>query len=172
MLGQITGESIKSAISLRLRNKYAVSNDQTKTVTYPTIYKEKMVENMVKPCFFIWTMDVSQEKELRNNYTRAYQMNIRYHPVDKDGRCYENLCEKGNELLDYLSQISLPIIVGYDANDNAIVDDKPIYGTQMSFTITDDVLQVYVTYSIRAKQQLPKDIPMQTLKIEENEKEE
>lgn len=104
MVGEITGESIKSAIALKLKSTFAKNIDSP-----PIIYKEKMVQGMKKPCFFIWTMDIEQTKGLMNQYRRVYQMNVRYHPVDDDPKLYETLGEIGNKLLEHLDTISLPV---------------------------------------------------------------
>ena len=70
------GESIKSAISLKIKSNFAITSGEPPITIYPTIYKEQMVQGMDKPSFFIWQMDVEQEKLMRNNYERVYQMNV------------------------------------------------------------------------------------------------
>ncbi len=150
--GQIIGETIKSAISLKIRSAFATTSGTPPVITYPTIYKEKVVQGMIKPCFFVWTMDVEQEKLMRNNYERVYQMNVRYHPEDNDLKCYQTLADIGNKLLEYLTQIEVPIFLGrYDTEGEPIEDMKSIRGSQMSFNIVDDVLQVFVTYVVKMK---------------------
>jgi len=151
-VGQITGETVKSAISLKIRSAFATSSGTPPVTTYPTIYKEKVVQGMIKPCFFVWAMDVEQEKLMRNNYERVYQMNVRYHPEDNDLKRYQVLADIGNKLLEYLTQIEVPIFLGrYDNEGEPIEDMKPIRGSQMSFKIVDDVLQVFVTYVVKMK---------------------
>ena len=57
------GESIKSAIALKLKSGFAYTNEDSPPITiYPNIYKEKVVQGMKKPAFFIWVMEVSQEE--------------------------------------------------------------------------------------------------------------
>ena len=166
MVGEITGESIKSAIALKIRSSFAVTTGEPPIAIYPTIYKEKVVQDMKKPCFFIWVMDVSQEKLMRNNYERLYQMNIRYHPEEKDPKTYETLADIGNKLLDYLTNINVPIFLGrYDGEGNPIEDSKPITGRQMNYEIKEDVLQMYVTYKIKAKQLMEEVPEMEQLEI-------
>ena len=166
MVGEITGESIKSAISLKLRSRFAVTTGEPPITSYPTIYKEKIVQDMKKPSFFIWVMDVSQEKLMRNNYQRTYQMNIRYHPEEKDPQTYETLADIGNKLLDYLTTIDVPIFLGrYDGQGNPIEDSKPVIGKQMNFEIKEEVLQMYVTYVVKAKQLMEEVPDMQELEI-------
>lgn len=166
MVGEITGESIKSAIALKIRSSFAVTTGEPPITIYPTIYKEKVVQDMKKPCFFIWVMDVSQEKLMRNNYERLYQMNIRYHPEEKDPKTYETLADIGNKLLDYLTTIDVPIFLGrYDGEGNPIEDSKPITGRQMNYEIKEDVLQMFVTYKLKAKQALEAVPDMEQLEI-------
>lgn len=169
MVGEITGESIKSAIALKLRSSFAITTGEPPITIYPNIYKEKVIQGMKKPCFFIWVMDVSQEKLMRNNYTRDYQMNIRYHPEEKDSKTYETLSDIGNKLLDKLTLIDVPIFLGrYDSDGEPIEDKKPVRGIQMSFEIKEDVLQFYVTYNIKAKQWIDKVPEMESLEIIQN----
>ncbi|MFA5638825.1 MAG: DUF6838 family protein [Anaerovoracaceae bacterium] len=169
MVGEITGESIKSAIALKLRSSFAITNGTPSITIYPNIYKEKVIQGMKKPCFFIWVIDVSQKKLMCNNYTRDYQMNIRYHPEEKDSKTYETLSDIGNKLLDKLTLIDVPIFLGrYDSDGEPIEDKKPVRGIQMSFEIKEDVLQFYVTYNIKAKQWIDKVPEMESLEIIQN----
>lgn len=164
--GQITGETVKSAISLKIRSAFATTSGTPPVTTYPTIYKEKVVQGMIRPCFFVWTMDVEQEKLMRNNYERVYQMNVRYHPEEKDPKTYETLADIGNKLLDYLTTINVPIFLGrYDGQGNPIEDSKPVTGMQMSYEITEDVLQMFVTYKLKAKRALEAVPEMEQLEI-------
>ena len=79
-------------------------------------------------------------------------MNVRYHPEDNDLKRYQTLADIGNKLLEYLTQIEVPIFLGrYDIEGEPIEDRKPIRGSQMSFKIVDDVLQVFVTYVVKMK---------------------
>ena len=165
MVGEITGESIKSAIALKIKSSFANTNGSPPI----TIYKEKIVQGMKKPCFFVWVMDVSQEKIMRNVYTRDYQMNIRYHPEEKDTKTYEILSDIGNKLLGILTTIDVPIFLGrYGTDGEPIEDKKPVRGIQMSFEIKEDVLQFYVTYNIKAKQVVDEVPEMESLEIIQN----
>ncbi|NMA84751.1 MAG: hypothetical protein GX962_12925 [Epulopiscium sp.] len=170
MVGEIKGESIKSAIALKLRSGFAYTNSDTPPITiYPNIYKEKIVQGMKKPAFFIWVMDVRQEKLMRNNYERFYQMNIRYHPEENDTTTYETLADIGNKLFEVLLTIDVPIDLGRkDSEGKPIEDKKPVRGSQMDFTIQDDILQFFVTYKIDAKQYQDKGPEMETLEIINN----
>lgn len=166
MVGEVVGESIKSAIALKIRNGFAVTSGTPPVTTYPTIYKEQIVENMVKPSFFVWTMDAEQVWLMGSYYQRVYQMNIRYHTTDNDLKAYENLSAVGNTLLEVLRMIDVPIFLGrYDNLENPIEDKKPVYGKLMSYKITDGVLQLYVTYVIKTKHKSEEVPDMETLEI-------
>lgn len=167
MVGEIKGESIKSAIALKLRSGFAYTdNDTPPSIVYPNIYKEKIVQGMKKPAFFIWVMEVSQEKKLGNNYERFYQMNIRYHPKEDDTTTYETLADIGNKLMEVLLTIDVPIDLGEkDLEGRPVEGLKPVRGSQMDFTIQDDVLQFFVTYKIDIKLYQEKGPDMETLDI-------
>lgn len=147
MAGEVTGESIKSAISLKIKSRFAQTSGEPPISIYPTIYKEKVVQGMEKPCFFIWVVDVTQDKIARGLYTIEYQMNIRYHGQDDDPNAYSTLSDIGHKLLEALVSIDVPILVA-----EGVEGTKPVYGKQMDFKIVEDVLQVFVTYSIRARE--------------------
>lgn len=144
MAGEITGETIKSAIAIKVHNTFAVTNGTPPITTYPTIYKEKIIQDMNKPCFFIWIMEGGSEKRMNDNYDLTYQMNIRYHPKDHDEKAYENLSHIAIDLVEALSSIEVPILV------NDIPVDKKVRGTQITYEIVDGVLQFYVTYKLKA----------------------
>lgn len=162
MSGSVTGELIKSAIARNITKNISLQNN-----TPFKVYKEKTVQSFNKPSFFIWVMDVSQRKLMNNNYERYYQMNIRFHTVDDNPKEYEELSDIGNKLLYSLALLDVPILV-FDALSNKTIEqNKPIKGTQMSFNIVDGVLQMFVTYTIKAKQVLAEAPTMQGLKIED-----
>jgi hypothetical protein len=154
---EITGEIIKSAIARKISSDFALANSQTK------IYKEKIVQNWNKPCFFIWTVDVSQEKLMNNNYSLIYQMNVRFHPRDDDKTTYETLCGIGTMLFETLSEIELPLMVYVDGG--IAEQNKPVRGTQMSYQVTDDVLQFFVTYTLKVMKGGSSRITMENLEV-------
>lgn len=156
---EITGESVKSAIARKLAADFG---SQTPA---PKLYKEQILQNLVKPYFFIWIMDVSQEKLMNRNYTLAYQMNIRYHPKDEDTATYETLSSVAIKLFETLSTIELPVLTLID--DVEVEQLKPVVGSQMNYSINDGVLQFYVTYNLRVmKDRIPRVI-MNNLEVNE-----
>ena len=147
MAGEITGEIIKSAISRNIRQNITLKN----SATYK-IYKERTVQGFAKPSFFIWAIDVEQQSVSKGVYNRIYQMNIRYHTQDSTPKLNEELNELGNKLLYHLAILDVPILDIDETTQKQKEITRPVKGTQMSFNIVEDVLQVYVTYTIRVKQ--------------------
>ena len=156
-VGNLLGESIKSAIAKKIA---------TSISPIPTMYKEPIPQGMVLPSIFIRTLEVSQEKMIGTTFNRAYQMNIRYHPVTDDPTINENLEAMANKLMVYLSWIEVPIFLGnYDDEDQPIEELKPVVGRQMDYTITDNVLQLFVTYSVRGKTLPSAAVTMQHVEV-------
>ena len=142
-IGQITGETVKSAISLKIRSAFATTSGTPPVTAYPTIYKEKVVQGMIKPCFFVWTMDVSPVKRMNNSFELLYQMNIRYEPSENDEEKYKSCMNAAMTLTEALSSINVPI----DVDGEEVL--KQVYGRNMEFSITDDVLQFFASYTLR-----------------------
>lgn len=146
MPAEVTGEIIKSAIARKITEQFSVD-------TKPIIYKEQILQGFKKPSFFIWTVDVSQQKQMLNNFTRSYEMNVRYHAEDNRTDLYEHLCSVGSQLLECLSIIVLPA-VQQQLDGTEVEVQLPLYSRKLNFKITDDVLQVYVTYDIKTKKHI------------------
>lgn len=155
MNGEITGEIIKSAISLKIKDTFKTG--VTPNIVYPTIYKEEIKQNLSKPYFFIWAVDVESQKISRNIYEITYQMNVRYHGIDNDPKEYQNLTDKGNRLAEALNTIDVPIWNGTEEIK------LPVFSRRLDYKITDGVLQCFVTYVIRAKARLAVGPKMGTL---------
>ncbi len=137
LVGAIKSETVKSAIAAKLISSF----------TSPTIYKEKVLGGIIKPCFFILTVDLEQKQLMRNNYNRTYQMNVRYHPEEDDEQSYEHLTSVGTKLMTALQHIDLPMFLGnYDVVTGKPIEEVlPVKGTQINFRITDSVLLFFVT---------------------------
>lgn len=140
--GQIVGETVKSAIALKIRSAFAVTSGTPPVTIYPTIYKEKVVQGMTKPCFFVWTMDVTPLKRMNNRYEFTHQMNVRYEPADTDETPYETCMSVALALTEALDTIDVPIAI------NGVETEKQVRGKELSFNITDGVLQFFVSYTL------------------------
>lgn len=153
MNGQITGELIKSAIAKQIK----ASHDAK-------IYKEQIVQNFSRPCFFIWTITVEQRQLTRQLFERIYMMEVRYHAQEEDARLYETLCEIGNKLAFELKSIDVPILVRGESEE-LIEQLLPVKGTEIEFKVSDDVLIFNVNYNVKMRLPSTQQIPMQTLDI-------
>lgn len=98
-----------------------------------TIYSEQIKSNMKKPCVFISLLNFEEDKIMANRYFQKLSFNVSYYPL-------ENLCKNeeffdiGTKIKDSLEQIK--------TMDN----DTLLNGTNMSFTVKDGYLNVFVTY--------------------------
>lgn len=162
MAGKITGEIIKSAIARKLSASFNADGKPYK------IYKERIVQGMQRPCFFIWTVVVEQTKVARNVYEWHYQMQIRHHLPDNEASDFEQLCEIGTQMLQALNTIDVPILVRNDEQE-LVETTLPVFGKKMEYKIDDDdVLLLYVTYDIRVSKQQDERNPMSSVTINEN----
>lgn len=141
MTGEVFGDIIKNSMADKI-NSYFES---------PTMYKEQIVQGLRKPSFFIWQTNLGQTKRMGRTFDRLYQMNVRYHPQDDLPNEYEHLCDVQNKLLECLSIIDVPMLTS-DNNGGYIAKQLPVIGTQMDSSISDGVLQVFVSYKITVKQ--------------------
>lgn len=146
---RLTGETVKSAIAKKIRSEFA-------TDSYPTIYKERSVQGMEKPCFFICVLETTQEKRMQESYRRTYRMNIRYHP-NNGPRIREELGEVENRLLGVLASLPLELSTG----------SFVVRGKQMEGKIVENVLQVFVSYTINYTLKSVHAQTMERVEIEE-----
>lgn len=157
-VGVIEGETLKSAIAKKI-----VASLAPATVK---IYKEPQVQGMVLPAIFIRTLNVSHEKQMGDTYHRAYQMNVRYHPTTNDLSVNQTLEAMAHKLLMFLTWVYVPIFLGnYNEEDEPIEEMKPVVGRQIDYSITDGVLQLFVTYNLRGKILPPDGAKMQQIEV-------
>lgn len=168
MVGEIVGESIKSAIAKRIRTAFQVTSGTPPVTTYPTVYKEEIPEGFVRPSFFIETVEVNQRRIIREVYERTYLMNIRHHAAIGP-KTNEDLELIANKLLEEMATIEVPIFNGvYDEHDVPVASLLPVRGFDSNYNIRENVLQVYISYRIRAKKLLPAETPMAVFESTEN----
>jgi hypothetical protein len=111
-----------SAITITLKNKYPET----------TIYKEKILQGFIKPCFFVTCLNSEQNKTAQLKYDREYLFNVRYH-MESPERV--ELLIKGEELQEALQELK---------KNNEI-----LIGKNLNYEIVDDVLQFFVSYKQR-----------------------
>lgn len=143
-VGQLTGETIISSIALAIRSFFATGT--APDIKYPKIYKERTVEGFYRPCFFIWSLPVETEKLLRDLYKKKFQMVVRYHPETGTDTTYEKLRQAGEDLVECLESINVPITI--NGTDEILL---PVRGKDIEYKIEDGILQFFVTYIVQAK---------------------
>lgn len=119
---QVTSESIKSAVARELKKKYPNVN----------LYKNKVKQGLKYPCFFIAQINTSNTKVSKDKYELDYLLNIRYHDEDPTR---VKLDEVGFTLLGILERID--------------TENLYLFGRNLRYEITDDVLIFYVNYKVR-----------------------
>ena len=119
----IMGETVKTGVIKALKAKYP---------NVP-IYKEKVVQNMAVPCFFVMQLPVRSRSRMNTRKEKTHSIHVRYHP---EKFSYEEMDQAGTELLDLLSEIILD-------------DGLPVYGNELSYEISaEGYLMALADYKI------------------------
>lgn len=125
----LIGEVIRSAIVVKLRELFPDI----------TVYKEKIEQGIRYPHFFILPLNTTYEKELGLRGWVYYQVNIRYRPTQDFNSKYSDLEQVGTDLMWALDTIT---VAGY-----------PLRGRDMNYQIVDGVLQFFINFRMRIKQE-------------------
>lgn len=173
MFGEVKGEKIKSAISKKLYETFKIEDiNNPSTFICDKIYKEKTVQGVERPSFFIYILDVQLEKRIFDKYELAYNVVIRYEIEERDDNNYEKLNEVGNVLFCNLKTIDIEIPAYYiDENQEKQVVTMPLRGSRMEYITQDNILQFFVTYKFRVWEYKEKGQDMQVVKTNVTKKE-
>ena len=144
-MSAITGIDVVSQISEILSTSFP--NEIT------TVYINTPMQDMEKPCFFIQQITTSNDKQLRKIANRRYFMDIRVHPAENNDTIRTWLYDIGDRLFTVLNYIT--------------ISGQRVYGRNMRFEITDNVLHFFVDYSFRVTQLEDEGIKMRTLETDE-----
>lgn len=125
----LIGEVIRSAVAVRLKEIFPTI----------TVYKEKIEQGVKYPHFFILQLNTTKEKELGQRGWIYYQLNIRYRPNQDFNSKYGELEQYGTDLMWALDTIN---VAGY-----------PLQGRDMNYQIVDGVLQFFINFRMRIKQE-------------------
>ena len=127
-MAPLTGETIISAISLKIRSSFS-------TQEISNIYKNKPLQGMKTPSVFIHQINVNDENQMRNSSNRQYILDVRVHPSSHEKRVYSWLNNISERMRSVLNKI--------------VVDNKPLKYNSIECKIEDDVLHCIVYYSFR-----------------------
>ena len=147
---KVIGESIKSAISIKLGEIFG-----TDTIRY-----KESVTNLQYPNFFIYQVSVDGQPDTRNKLNLNYLINIRYRYVE-DIKTVTDLEQK-------LDEIGLKLITEL----NTIKLGRIVRVTDKRYEKVDGVLQFFCNIPLRIEYELNEEQKMQLLKLYENLKKE
>lgn len=135
---ELKSSTIISSITRKLKDNF---NDCQ-------IYKDKKLQGLKKPCFFVFNLNSFQNRSSKDIFTKEHLINIRFH---SDFNRAE-IDETAFELLDILSEIK---------NDELIL--RPI--REITYEIQDNVLQMFIPYKLRVFKESEKGIDMNEVNI-------
>ena len=129
---EFTGEVIKSAISRKIKAEIPTAK----------IYKEKPVQSMLMPSYYIEILDVGMVSQGNGYFMLTYQMCIRYNPKLPNSELNTELECQRLYLMGAVSRLQIP----FSGNRAIMINAQDIEGK-----VTDNVLQVYFTYDVRVR---------------------
>lgn len=135
---EIKSNTIVSAITRTLKDNF---NDTQ-------IYKDKKLQGLKKPCFFVFNLNSSQSKATKDIFKREHLINIRFHSEYTRAE----IDEVAFKLLDLLSEVK---------NEKFIL--RPT--REITYEVQDGVLQMFIPYKIRVFKANDKDINMSGINI-------
>ena len=147
---KVIGESIKSAISIKLGEIFG--NDVIR-------YKES-ITNIQYPNFFIYQVSANIESDTRNRWNIDFLINIRYRYA-KDVATVSDLEQK-------LDAIGLQLMTEFDS----IKLGRPIKVVNSRYEKVDGVLQFFCNIPLRIQKDLTEEQKMQLLELIEKLKKE
>lgn len=147
---EVIGESVKSAISIKLGQIFGTGVKR---------YKES-ITNMQYPNFFIYQVSQDITPDTRNRWNINYLMNIRYRYVED--------IETVTNIEQQLDAISLQLLTEF----TEIQLERPVKVKNARCEKADGVLQFFFNVLVRIKRELTEDEKMELLKLNERLKEE
>ena len=91
------GNDLITGVMTRLRDTFGEDT---------TVYFDEVKQELNEPCFFVRTLEVSQELVVRNRYRRVYHMDIEYHPEDRQQTARE-IADVANDMLMAMEYIHI-----------------------------------------------------------------
>lgn len=133
---EIKSNTIVSSITRKLKDNFPEFN----------IYKDKKLQGLKKPCFFVFNLNSEQSKFNKDIFNRESLINVRFH----SDYSRPDIDDMAFNLLDILSDIQ---------NGELIL--RPI--REITYEVTDGVLQMFIPYKIRVFKQTDNGVNMNTL---------
>jgi hypothetical protein len=133
------GNDLITGVMTRLRDTFGEDT---------TVYFDEVKQELNEPCFFVRTLEVSQELVVRNRYRRIYHLDIEYHPEDRQQTARE-IADVANAMLMAMEYIH--------------IGDNLTRGTNIRYEVQDKVLHFFVDYDFFVFKVLEEEEYMETL---------
>ncbi len=133
------GNDLITGVMTRLRDTFGEDT---------TVYFDEVKQELNEPCFFVRTLEVSQELVVRNRYRRVYHLDIEYHPEDRQQTARE-IADVANTMLMAMEYIH--------------IGENLTRGTNIHYEVQDKVLHFFVDYDFFVFKVLEEEEYMETL---------
>ena len=133
------GNDLITGVMTRLRDTFGEDT---------TVYFDEVKQELNEPCFFVRTLEVSQELVIRNRYRRIYHLDIEYHPEDRQQTARE-IADVANTMLMAMEYIH--------------IGENLTRGTNIRYEVQDKVLHFFVDYDFFVFKVLEEEEYMETL---------
>lgn len=133
------GNDLITGVMTRLRDTFGEDT---------TVYFDEVKQELNEPCFFVRTLEVSQELVVRNRYRRVYHLDIEYHPEDRQQTARE-IADVANTMLMAMEYIH--------------IGENLTRGTNIRYEVQDKVLHFFVDYDFFVFKVLEEEEYMETL---------
>jgi|P827metagenome_2_1110787.scaffolds.fasta_scaffold00165_67 hypothetical protein len=133
------GNDLITGVMTRLRDTFGEDT---------TVYFDEVKQELNEPCFFVRTLEVSQELVVRNRYRRIYHLDIEYHPEDRQQTARE-IADVANTMLMAMEYIH--------------IGENLTRGTNIRYEVQDKVLHFFVDYDFFVFKVLEEEEYMETL---------
>ena len=133
------GNDLITGVMTRLRDTFGEDT---------TVYFDEVKQELNEPCFFVRTLEISQELVVRNRYRRVYHLDIEYHPEDRQQTARE-IADVANAMLMAMEYIH--------------IGENLTRGTNIRYEVQDKVLHFFVDYDFFVFKVLEEEEYMETL---------
>ena len=133
------GNDLITGVMTRLRDTFGEDT---------TVYFDEVKQELNEPCFFVRTLEVSQELVVRNRYRRVYHLDIEYHPEDR--------LQTAREIADVANTMLM-------AMEYIHIGENLTRGTNIRYEVQDKVLHFFVDYDFFVFKVLEEEEYMETL---------
>lgn len=142
----MNGSSITKAVCKKLHAEYPLI----------PIYREHIAEGFQRPCFFVYTSDITHTDEQHERFHQLYTIEVNYFVGRGDESAYAEMTDLRAYLPILLNSIDVEI------GDTTL----PVFGSDKKSPYgDDDMLQVSFTYRIEGYVPAPNGVLMRELTI-------